>query len=120
MLDFYRDVRADGCSLDEDGDMLLIQWGRYNSRETSLFQVAITRQFIVADTEALDDSEISQLSFTFHFSPSAQFDILKVGNQWCNTPNELEDFKTFIMESAVYQKVSTEQTVKVTLEYDRV
>ena len=26
MLEFYNDVRADDCPLEEDGDMLLYQW----------------------------------------------------------------------------------------------
>jgi hypothetical protein len=30
MLDFYRDVRAQGVDLDDDGDMLLFQWGTYD------------------------------------------------------------------------------------------
>jgi hypothetical protein len=29
MLELYSDVRADGCDLEQDGDMLLYQWGTY-------------------------------------------------------------------------------------------
>ena len=30
MAAFYRDVRAEDCDLDADGDMLLFQWGVYD------------------------------------------------------------------------------------------
>lgn len=43
MLEFYRDVRAEGCEVDQDGDMLLYQWGTYGKT----FQLDLTRQFIV-------------------------------------------------------------------------
>ena len=117
MLDFYRDVRADGCELDEDGDMLLFQWGTYDFGEGRSFQFDITRQFILALPEDEDDdSAMSQLSFTFHFTPSAQFDALK-GNRWCSTPDDLKDFETFITDGDVYRAVATARPEKVTLDY---
>ncbi len=117
MLDFYRDVRADGCELDEDGDMLLFQWGTYDFGDGRSFQFDLTRQLTVAEPEEDDDSAMSQLSFTFHFTPSAQFDALKDGNRWCSTPDELEDFETFITGSDAHRAVATARPAKVTLEY---
>jgi hypothetical protein len=118
MLDFYRDVRADGCELDEDGDMLLFQWGTYDFGEGRLFQFNITRQFTVAEPEdGDDDSATSQLSFTFHFMPSAQLDALEDGNRWCSSPAELEDFEEFITDGDAHRAVATARPAKVTLEY---
>lgn len=61
MLDFYRDVRTQGCDLDDDGDMLLFQWGTYDWDGTGpTFQCDITRQFIKAGSEG-DDGQTQHL-----------------------------------------------------------
>ena len=115
MLDFYRDVRADGCELDGDGDMVLFQWGTYDFGEGKSFQFDLTRQFMVAESE--HDDAMSQLSFTFHFTPSAELAKLKDGNKWCSTLDELEEFESFITDSGAYGVVATAQPMKVTLNY---
>lgn len=115
MLDFYRDVRADKCELDEDRDMLLFQWGTYNFSDGESFQFNLTRQFIVPESE--DDDCMSQLSFTFHFPPSPQLANLKSANQWCSTPDDLENFESFITASSAYEAVANATPAKVTLEY---
>jgi hypothetical protein len=118
MLDFYRDVRVDGCELDEDGDTVLVQWGTYDFGEGRSFQFDLTRQFTAAELkDEDDDSAMSQLSFTFHFTPSAQFEALKDGNRWCRTPDELKDFEAFITGSDAHRAVATAPPQKVTLEY---
>ena len=118
MLDFYHDVRADDCELDNDGDMLLFQWGTYDWGAGPSFQFDITRQFILAELEGLDaDSAMSQLSFTFHYTPSTQFDAMREGNRWCRTPYELTEFAAFITGSDVYRAIATAKPTKVTLEY---
>lgn len=116
MLDFYRDVRAKDCELDDDGDMLLFQWGTYDFGKGRSFRFDITRQFIVEDE---DDSPMSQLSFVFHFAPSAQLGALK-GNRWCGTLDELDDFETFITGADAYRAVAAARPEKVTLDYRRV
>ena len=114
MLDFYRDVRADNCKLDEDGDMLLFQWGAGQGA----FECDITRQFIVARSEDEDDDPaMSQLSFTFHFASSPQFAAIKSGNHWCYTPEGLADFEAFINTSDVFRAVHTARAAKVALDY---
>lgn len=115
MLDFYRDARADGCDLEGDGDMLLFQWGTYDSDEGKSFDFNITRQFMIEDCE--DDDGMPQLSFTFHFQPSPTLAKLKDGNEWCSTPDDLEEFEAFITSSAAYSAVGTARPTKVTLEF---
>jgi hypothetical protein len=116
MLDFYKEVRADGCELDEDGDMLLFQWGTYDWGQGRIFQFDITRQFIVSEDED-DDAAISQLSLRFHFMPSAQLDAIKGGNRWCSGLDELMDFEAFIVASDAYRAVQALLLSKVTLGY---
>jgi len=112
MLAFYRDVRADNCKLDEDGDMLLFQWGGGQGS----FECDITRQFIVTHSED-DEPAMSQLSFTFHFASSPQFGAIKSGNHWCYAPDGLADFDTFINTSEVLRAAHAQRAANVTLDY---
>ena len=117
MLDFYRDVRADGCQLEEDGDMLLFQWGTYDFGEGRSFQFNITRQFMLSEPEDEDDdAAMSQLSLTFHFTPSPQLDTLE-GNRWCSTPEDLADFEAFITGGEAHRAVATARPTNVTLDF---
>ena len=118
MLDFYRDVRADGCKFGENGDMLLFQWGTHDWGQGPSFQVNLTRQFIVDCTEDEDDDDaLSQLSLTFHYSPSAQFDATGSSNRWCDTPDQLESFEAFIIGSKAYGAVRASPASKVVLHF---
>jgi hypothetical protein len=121
MTDFYRDARADKCNLEEDGDMLLFQWGGGQGS----FECDITRQFIVSQSEGEDedeedDSAMSQLSFTFNFAPSPQFGGIKSGNHWCYSPEALADLEAFINSSDVFRVAQGMRPAKVTLDYGEV
>ena len=87
MLSFYRDIRAEGCPLDKDADMLLFQWGTYGWGGPEFFEFDITRQLIFGG-EA-EDENIWQLSLTFKFPPTAPLRALGSGNRWCNSPEHL-------------------------------
>lgn len=117
MLDFYRDVRAEGCQPENLDDMLLVEWGTYNSGEGRSFCINMVRQF----TEALTEDEggassMTTLSLTFHFPPSAQFDGLQ-DHHWCSTPDEVKDFERLIIGSEAYRAVATARPQRVTLDY---
>ena len=86
-LQFYREVRADDCPLDDKGDMLLYQWGVYDWGDGETFNFDITRQFILSDSEG--DEGMSQLNFTLHFAPADNLRALK-GNRWCHSPAEID------------------------------
>lgn len=118
MLEFYRGQRADGCALDDDGDMLLFQWGTYDFGDGESFQLGITRQFIVADAEG--DDAISQLSLTFHYQPSPTLAKLGRGERWCATPSELDAFEKFIVRSQACRSVADAKPAKIALAYDAV
>ena len=102
MLAFYADQRADGVHMDEDGDMLLFQWGVYSFSEPPTFQINLTRQFILPE-----EDEPYQLSLTFHYAPSDQMKALKEGNRWCHSTADLPEFTTFIDRSAAVARIPT-------------
>ena len=130
MLDLYKAIRAENCELDDDGDMLLFQWGTYDWGKGPSFQFDITRQFTVShseedeeeyeeeyDEEFEEDAAVFQLSLKFHFVASTEFDALKSGNHWCRTPAELPGFEAIIFDSDAYRAVQASRPSKVTVDY---
>jgi hypothetical protein len=116
MLSYFADERADACDLDEDGDMLLFQWGTNDWGDGPAFEVNITRQLIVADDE---DEEPRQLSLTFRFDPSVVPKGLKNGNKWCESPDRLKSFRRFVTGSRALQGVGQLSPTRVELRYER-
>jgi hypothetical protein len=112
MLGFYSEVRAKGCPIKEDGDMLLYQWGTGTGKS---FYLDITRQFILAGSDS--DDGMSQLSLTLHFNPNHALRRIKDGNEWCYSPKDLPKFRKFIERSAPYRAVATSQPKRVELDY---
>jgi hypothetical protein len=100
MLDFYLAERAEGRLLEEDGDMLLFQWGAYDRGEGEFFEIDITRQFI---SGGLEDENFLQLSLTFRYAATAELRGLGRGDRWLERPEDLEGFRQFILESAAYK-----------------
>ena len=98
MLRFYAQQRAEGCRLEEDGDMLLFQWGIYDSGNGAMFEIDLTRQVILPDE--LDDDGIWQLHLTYRYTPSPQLEALGDANRWCDSPADLPAFEEFIRTSS--------------------
>jgi hypothetical protein len=119
MLDFYDKVRATGCPLEEDGDMLLYQWGIYEDLDGGQsFNFDITRQFVQPGRDG--DDVMSQLSLTFFFRPAAAYREFKDGNRWCSSPEDLEKFRRFIQRTQAYRKVAESKASNVKIQYSRI
>jgi hypothetical protein len=116
MLAFYRDVRADGCDLEQNGDMLLYQWGTHDWGQGPHFELDITRQLIL---EPGEDENIWQLSLTFTFPPSDSLQALGSGNRWCPSPTELRSFETFVRAHAVYAAVGKRSDSGVDIRFEQ-
>jgi len=115
MLAYYAEERADGCPLDEDGDMLLFQWGTHDWGDGLAFEVNITRQLIVADDE---ETEPQQLRLTFRFEPAAGA-AAGESNRWCESPDGLPEFRRFVVRSAALKAVGEKSPDSVELRYGR-
>src|SRR4030095_8848869 len=113
MLNFYSDVRAEGCLLD-GGDMLLYQWGVFDWGEAKSFELDITRQLIGGERE---DEDILQLSLTFKFEPHRIVQSVGDGNRWCPSSAELESFRSFILSSSPFLATKDLTPDAVELEY---
>lgn len=118
MLAFYQRIRATDCPLNEDGDMILFQWGTYDFGEGKTYQYDITRQFVRSEPER--DTEMSQLSLTTHFPVSDSLQALGHGNYWCPSPEQTKELEQFIREHAATAAVSILVPLRVTLAWGRV
>jgi hypothetical protein len=115
MLAFFREVRATDVDLDRQGDMLLYQWGTYDWGKGRYFELDLTRQLIVGDGE---DDDIWQLQLTYHFTPSPALDTAGAANRWCESLDDLDEMRRFILASPAYVAASSTSVVKVALVYE--
>ncbi len=117
MLAFFTEVAAEGVDLENDGDMLLFQWGIYDWGSGEHFSLDITRQFSVPCGE---DHEISQLSLTFKYPPEISLRALGEGNRWCYEQGEAESFASFVQGTPAYKAVAERKDGSVDLGYSNV
>jgi hypothetical protein len=104
MLRFYAQARAEGCVLDEAGDMLLFQRGVYDLGAGPMFEIDLTRQVILPDED--DDDAIWQLHLTFRYAPSTDLAVIGEGNLWCHSPSDLPTFEDSIRASPALAAVA--------------
>lgn len=115
MIAFYREVRAEGCDLAEDKDMLLFQWHAYETHTGAPFVYDITRQFIFSEG---DDDEIWQLHLTFEFEATELLVAVGDGNRWCQSPDELGAFEEFVRAHAATIAVGRRSDSRAKLSYE--
>lgn len=115
-LDFYANQRSEDCQIDTDGDMLLFQWGIYESILGPNFHLSMTRQFAVGGD---DDAELYQLELDLEYLPTEALVLAGSGNRWCERPEkgQMKDFDEFIRNSLAFQSTRGERPVNVTLDY---
>src|SRR6185295_268715 len=112
MCGFYAEQRAEGADLDQDGDMLLYQWGVYGWDEPETFQVDITRQFMVTG-----EDEPYQLQLICYYKPTDAFRKISASNQWCPSPGELAQFRKYIEASEAFKAVADAKPDRVDLRF---
>ena len=99
MFGFFRDERAtDTVGIEEDGDMLLFEWGTHDwgDGRGRHFSLGCTRQLIPREGGGDD---IYQLRLVYAFPPSPDLALLGGGNQWCDTPDNLKSFERSVKTS---------------------
>jgi hypothetical protein len=115
MLEFFRSVRAEGCSMERDGDMLLFQWGVYERGGRNRFIFYVTRQLI---PERGDDEDIWQLSLTFTFDPLPNLESIGNGNRWCESLDAVDEFEKFVRSHPATVATGERSDAKPALTYD--
>jgi len=112
-IELYPLERIDGATSVQE-DMLLFQWGIFDWGEGEYFEIDITRQISLSDTE-----ELRHISCTLYFKPSANLRAMAEGNKWCSSLAEFKSFKEFVLTSNVYKACSNicPEKSSVDLEY---
>jgi hypothetical protein len=103
LLAFYREVRADKCVLDAEGDMLLFAWGPRDADDGEGFQLEFTRQFIEPGDE--DEDGMSQLWIRMFFEMTPALRKIGEGDHWCESPDGADAFQEFVLASEAYRAV---------------
>ena len=119
ILRFYDVHRIEGTTIEEDGDMLLFQWGVYDWGKGPSFELDLTRQAIAlipADDEyEWEEQDIRQLCCTFYYLPEP-FRSIEEGNRWCHSPAGLAAFQQFVLEHPVLYTATKYQPHNTTIE----
>jgi hypothetical protein len=96
-LTLFQEIKVKGIvSDDEDGDMLLFQYGTYDWGNGKFFEFNITRQFI-----KVNEDEPYQLSMTLFFEQIE----CKSYNSWSNDFDNLEKWIENIKETEGYKLI---------------
>ncbi len=100
VVDFYRLARFQDCKLDDNGDMLLFQWGIYDWGDGKFFDIDFTRQLIDCKN---DDRPITQVSFRIAHPVVEDMTNIPPGNFWCEHLDFANRFLEDVYESRPYQ-----------------
>ena len=108
-LTFYKKIRAKNVSYENDGDMILFQWGTYDWGEGKYFQFDIARQFI--ETDKNGDDAISQFHTILFYDPNSIGEEIQ-GNKWFNNYKNTDEIKIFILQSDIYERIKSLKPIK--------
>ncbi len=122
IIEFYKEIRAENCVIEDDGDMLLFQWGTYDWGKGEVFDYNITRQFIFPVKHTSEygtsvESEIWQLSLTLKYEPTHQLRDLGPGGLWCDSPADIAEFEDYVLGCEATSTAQGLQAIDVHLEY---
>lgn len=118
MFDFYASIAAEGAlPEDEEGDMLLFEYGTYNWGEGERFELCLTRQLVLEPDE--DELEYWQLRLVFRYDPDRLSDATESGLRWCSNARQLPQFRQFVFDSPAYRSVAGLSPSKVDLEWEQ-
>lgn len=116
MFRFYAEERFDDGIVEDDGDLLLFQWGCYDWDGTGAkFELDLTRQLAC---EGGEDENILQLRLVFRFPADDETRSLGSGNRWCHSPNELTSFRRFVTNSQPFRTLAEREPHSRALELD--
>lgn len=117
-IDFYSTRPVTGLAGSADSDMLLFQFGCYDWGEGEMFEIDLTRQFIVADE--VDDDAISQLHLTAYFDPDEDLRNVGASNLWCKGLGEAPAFKRAVLGSAALAVTVARRPNRLRVDWDKV
>ncbi len=118
LMNFYQSRRAiDAVPMDEDGDMLLFEWGTYDWGNGEHFSINLTRQLTLLKNE---DTEIWQLSLTYSYPPTDKLRSVGSGDKWCERLDQLGSFRSYVLGSSAMDGCSGQSSNSVEVLWEQV
>jgi len=117
VLSFYAQRQFEGL-VNDDGDMLLFQYGIYDWGLGPLFEVDLARQFI--EVERDDDEVLSQFRLTCFFEPTEELKALGSDDKWCRDKSELGAFSVWVMAHPVLAAVDGAERLRTEVRWELV
>jgi hypothetical protein len=118
VIQFYTDCPASSVSDDAWADMLLFQYGCYDWGDGEMFELDLTRQFIIVDEE--DDDAISQLHFTAYFKIGGDLRAIGSHDRWCKGHGEIDEFRCEILNSPAFILTAERHRAKTIVTWENV
>ena len=126
MTGFYRDVRADDCDLEGDGDMLFCEWGAFDWGRGEHFEFHLFRQFFFPPPGAVDaddvlvgaDDYIWHLDLMLSLTPTPELRELGRDSRLCHSPAELAEFTQSVRSSAAFAAVQGRPDSELVLRFE--
>ena len=119
-LDYYQTVPFETVGVENDGDMLLFQYGICDWGQGEHFELNLTRQLIeMHDEDEEQEDHMYQLQVTLFYKP-ADFASVESFNKWSSDCTTLNDFKEIILTSAGYQAALNHIPTKLEIMTDTV
>ena len=110
-INFYSNTNIEGCPKDDEGDMLLFQWGGPYSWDES-YSINLTRQFTFLDSDG-EYEGMQQLQMNCRYNPEQI--AIKSGNEWFEGEN-LDEFRQSVLSSDSVKLASTLEMRSIALE----
>lgn len=99
-IEYFEEIKFKGFNEENDGDMLLFQYGNYDWGKGRKFEVNFTRQLYEIFPD--ESHQILQLGITFYYDCES-FSNVKSFNKWSCESESLEDFLHIIFDSDGFQ-----------------
>jgi hypothetical protein len=115
MQSFYEDTRVRGCDVEEEQDMLLVEWGT----EKTDFYVAFTRQ-LMPPTKPGKDEEIWQLRIALFYPMTEALRNVMEGNRWFESLKKTDAFARLVYTSKPFTLLGEKPARKTLVTYQEV
>jgi hypothetical protein len=102
----------------EDGDMLLFQYGTYDWGSGPRFDLDLTRQLVFAADDP-DETEIWQLHLVYRYNPQPALTDLGRHYRWFHSPAEASAARAHIAASPALRVCQGQRPVEVAIEWEQ-
>lgn len=109
-IEYFQEIKFEEVEEENDGDMILFQYGIYNWGKGRVFELNFTRQFCEVFPE-VEAHQIFQLGVTFYYN-SESFTELTSLTKWSNEFESMREFENVITHSDGFKSAIKTNPIK--------